>query len=57
MCIMSTFNKLLLIICFGIFALGLGACPQQQPSGEVEEEVVEEVEVPVATPADATPAP
>ncbi|MDA2918172.1 hypothetical protein MYX76_01530 [Desulfobacterota bacterium AH_259_B03_O07] len=54
---MSTFNKLLLIICFGIFALGLGACPQQQPSGEVEEEVVEEVEVPVATPADATPAP
>ncbi len=49
---MSIFNRLLLIICFGIFAMGLSACPPQQPSGEVvEEEVVEEVEVPVVTPA------
>ncbi len=50
---MSIFNKFLLIFCFGIFVIGLNACPQQQPAEEgtvVEEEVVEEVEVPVATP-------
>ncbi len=52
--IMSIFNKFLLIFCFGIFVIGLNACPQQQPAEEgtvVKEEVVEEVEVPVATPA------
>ncbi len=51
---MSIFSKFLLIFCFGISVIALSACPQQQPADEcavVEEEVVEEVEVPAATPA------
>lgn len=55
---MSMFKNLLLILCFSVTSAFFYACTQPQQGGDegavVEEEVVEEVEVPAATP---TPAP